>query len=140
MLTKEDYVSLETAKMLKEKGFNDETSAYYGDNRGLVINQVTKANNNLCAMGYISGNFKLEFEDFIAAAPTLYEAQQWILSRGLYVCPKIYENKGWYYTINKVKSGELLHSYLSIAKDLFISLSQALDAGIRKASELIKEE
>lgn len=140
MFTKEDYVSLETAKMLKEKGFDLDCLAFYKDGEFRFVRSEWEGE-NIDTLALQSRGLRLDRDNQgDALAPTLYEAQKWILSRGLYVCPKIYENKGWYYTINKVKRGELFHSYLSIAKDLFPSLPQALDAGIRKALELIKED
>lgn len=37
MFTSGDYVSLETAKLLKEKGFDESTAGFYGGERGLCI-------------------------------------------------------------------------------------------------------
>lgn len=62
----EDYVSFETAKLLKEKGFNESCYQKYDDEGYLSFNHV----------GYI--NSDKPCDDFYALAPTLQMAMKWL--------------------------------------------------------------
>lgn len=61
----EDYVSLEVAKMLKEKGFDEELQTYYEDNKINILCHGDWYNWNNSPMGQIS-------------APTLAMAMKWL--------------------------------------------------------------
>ena len=65
-MNKEDYVSLEVAKLLKEKGFNEICNTAYEEGEINPLFYGTFQNNG---DGYVAGHI---------AAPTLYEAQQWL--------------------------------------------------------------
>lgn len=75
-MSKEDYVSLEVAKLLKEKGFNEPVLSQYSK-CGSVWN---------C---YEPENFNESTGCF--SRPTLYEAQKWLRKQGIYI-----EIKPWY--------------------------------------------
>jgi len=62
----EDYVSFETAKLLKEKGFDESCYQKYDSDEELSFNHV----------GYI--NSEKPCEDFYALAPTLQMAMKWL--------------------------------------------------------------
>ena len=64
----EDYVSFETAKLLKEKGFDDVCHAFY-DKDGIFINLLQFVGNS---------NFKGVNEEKITFAPTLQMAIKWL--------------------------------------------------------------
>lgn len=64
----EDYVSFETAKLLKEKGFDDVCHAFY-DKDGIFINFLQFVGNS---------NFKGVNEEKITFAPTLQMAMKWL--------------------------------------------------------------
>ena len=75
----EDYVSFEVAKLLREKGFNENTSVNYfvGDDklRG-------------CAVGEMIYHKRLEEDTHLIPAPTLQMAMKWLrLVHGLHVEP-----------------------------------------------------
>ena len=62
----EDYVSFETAELLKEKGFNDvPVYTYYLSYGGFYMSPMAVTNKNLYAQGHI-------------AAPTLQMAIKWL--------------------------------------------------------------
>lgn len=67
----EDYVSIEVAKLLKEKGFNEPTSRVYHDGNIYDI--------SYCRYGHdvFGGDFYL--------IPTLYEAQKWLRKQGVFI-------------------------------------------------------
>ena len=77
---KEDYVSFETAKLLKEKGFNEETEYVYSNNGELLrlshlgIKDLTNADCN----GYHTWQFPIEGVASIISAPTLQMAMKWL--------------------------------------------------------------
>lgn len=76
----EQVVSLETAKLLKEKGFVNGSQSFYDVSKGNFCVQVSS---------YING---LD-EDFIEA-PTQSLAQQWIREKGIHI--EVYANaSGW---------------------------------------------
>ena len=61
----EDYVSYETSKLLKEKGFDEATYPYYLPNASFYLSPMTVDNKNLYAQGCVS-------------APTLQMAMKWL--------------------------------------------------------------
>lgn len=65
----ETVVSLETAKLLKEKGFSEETFAYYNDMGELKVERR--------AGGYLNWNIPFYLGD-IHSAPTQALAQKWL--------------------------------------------------------------
>ena len=60
----EDYVSLEVAKLLKEKGFDLPCQAFYDNDGARIVSPVHTVND--------------ELEDSDIACPTLYMAQKWL--------------------------------------------------------------
>lgn len=87
----EDYVSFETAKLLKEKGFNECCYGYYYEPKHLSHNTFDITNS--------------ELEEDSCSAPTLQMAMKWLREvHKLYVnvCPSV---EGYYWT-------EKWHSYV----------------------------
>lgn len=80
METTEDYVSFETAKLLKEKGFNEETEYVYSNNGNLLrlchfgIRDLTNTDCN----NYYTWEFPIENVVSIISAPTLQMACKWL--------------------------------------------------------------
>jgi hypothetical protein len=76
----EDYVSFETAKLLKEKGFDEDCWCWYEDDGYFrESNDDYGFQSNSCHMDY----------DFICSAPTQAMAMKWLREKGIYVCPKL---------------------------------------------------
>lgn len=70
-MNKEDYVSLECAKLLREKGFNEYCGAYYHLNwDGMTEEECFEVAPNY--------DFRNKDNGYRVAAPTLYEAQKWL--------------------------------------------------------------
>ena len=69
MNIKEDYVSFEVAKLLKEKGFDEKTLSYYEDN---VLCRGDWFEWNRSPLGHI-------------AAPTHQMAMKWLREKGVYM-------------------------------------------------------
>lgn len=70
-MNKEDYVSLEVANLLKEKGFNEYCGAYYH----LNWEDMTEEERFEAAPSH---DFRNKDNGYRVGAPTLYEAQKWI--------------------------------------------------------------
>ena len=62
----EDYVSFETAKLLKDKGFNEKAKSYFTDDglAGYMFGTGQKSNS--------------ELEDYFYSRPTLQMAMKWL--------------------------------------------------------------
>lgn len=96
---KEEYVSFEIAKLMKEQGFTAMVSAYY--NKSGVFRHLIK---------YIWANNDLDDEMF--AAPTQQMAMQWI-RRHLCIAIEPYRAAcGWDCTFSKIPSGTHITSLL----------------------------
>lgn len=86
MNIQEDFVSLETAELLKEKGFNEECFALYNPD-GVLIQSGIRLNNT--QVGRVKGSY---------SAPTLQMAMKWLrevhnidifpwkIGKGIYSC------------------------------------------------------
>lgn len=70
-MKKEDYVSLEVAKLLKEKGFNNPCIYFYCEMHDCIENTLS----NSCRFKKVT--YK-ELEDGDLLIPTLYEAVKWL--------------------------------------------------------------
>lgn len=93
----EDYVSFDTAKLLKEKGFNDvPVYTYYLSYGGFYMSPMAVTNKKLYTQGHI-------------AAPTLQMAMKWLREvHNLEIYPyhdMFQENNKWWYGIEKFTKG-----------------------------------
>ena len=93
----EDYVSFDTAKLLKAKGFNDvPVYTYYLSYGGFYLSPMAVTNKKLYAQGHI-------------AAPTLQMAMKWLREvHNLEIYPyhdMFQENNKWWYGIEKFTKG-----------------------------------
>ena len=71
-MNKEDYVSLEVAKLLKKEGFNDYCGAYYH------LNWDKDSTEEELFEIAPDHDFRNANNGYRAGAPTLYEAQKWL--------------------------------------------------------------
>lgn len=134
MFTKEDYVSLETAKMLNEKGFDEYCGAYYH----LNWDDMTE---DECFEVATDNYFKNSNNVYRVAAPTLYEAQKWIWENyKMFVSaapdsPFTAPCEFFFWIDFPTETINVFGSL--ITGEHFSSFQQALDAGIREALKLI---
>lgn len=113
------YVSLEVAKMLKEKGYDRECISYYHDN-------CTEVDYSFC------GERNSTWEERCVSAPTKAEAIDWLDSKGKII--EVFQDyRGlWFYVI-KISETE---SYVSESGDnYFPTRLEAEEAAIIKALE-----
>lgn len=129
-MTNEDYVSLEVAKMLKEKGFNEYCGAYYH----LNWDDMTEEERFEIAPSH---NFRNRNNGYRVGAPTLYEAQKWLRSaKGLHIEVSYMSKNYWIYEILTIPNHDLIG--LSDRMNVnYMSYEEALTAGIHEALILI---
>lgn len=118
-MDKKFYVSLEVAKMLKEKGYDRECISYYHDN-------CREVDYSFC------GERNSTWEERCVSAPTKAEAIDW-LDRKIHIDIGYDDlHSKWHYTITPVRTGTKAINNLSFSTRL-----EAEDAAIIEALELI---
>ena len=87
------YVSLEVAKMLKEKGYNGYSSYCYH------CSKVNQDGAFVYCGGFNNEDF-VEWESEVYIAPTLLEAMDWLEEKGIRISIKYdWIECGWYYIV-----------------------------------------
>lgn len=126
----EDYVSLETAKLLKEKGFDCASKVWYSEYTsqfgGKKYTSIEFDNHN-----EFNENYK-----FICSAPTLQIAMKWLREvHKLEVTPfhEVFQGSSWWYLIERNTSLSLITEYEEDA--IYGSYEQAAEAGIKYCLE-----
>ena len=127
-MEKEDYVSMEVAKLLKEKGFNEYCSAYYH----LNWNDSTEEE---CCEVAPDNDFRNSNNGYRAGAPTLYKASKWLRDRGYYVEVGIYDKFEWSYVIYGYDDEMCIT--MEIAEQKYNTYEEALTAGILETLKMI---
>ena len=112
----EDYVSFETAKLLKEKGFEGDTSCYYVPDSSICWHY----------QHYQDFDKKDRIE-----CPTLQMAMKWL--REVYKCLIVVGNKNgnYLYLIKDLKA----NTDLGISNDEYIHYDEACEAAIKYCLE-----
>ena len=104
----EDYVSFETAKLLKEKGFDAEGVSEFG---GFYVDYYHTEER--IGIATESGMLNKTLEDWEYLRPTLQMAMKWLREvHKLYfwIAHKMKQNKGlpWYYGIHNSETGSVV--------------------------------
>ena len=118
------YVSLETARMLKEKGYDRECISYYHDD-------CREVNYSFC------GERNSTWEERCVSAPTKAEAIDWLESKGVIVIAYYYKGE-WLYLITPLLSeieDKLIRKIF--IRESFTTRLEAEEAAIIKALELL---
>lgn len=130
-MNKEDYVSLEVAKMLKEKGFDEECEYYISENTSQI---------------FYKGRLKPFIEEGhnVFPCPTLYEAQKWLREKqNVYINSLPSENifgikNKFTFMIDKLdKNGEWECGWEQENDNFYLTYEEALNAGILEALNYI---
>ena len=121
-MTREDYVSFEVAKLLKEKGYNELSYSAY-DKDGNIGESMNGVKYN-------------EKYDCCFSRPTLYEAQKWLRKKRLVVEVGYMYGDYYIYDILKIPTHDLIG--LNDRKPIgYGSYEEALNDGIKEALKLI---
>lgn len=128
----EDYVSFETAELLKEKGFNESTSMVYMSYGDLC--KCTRYD-SICNSSYndITKNY------FECTAPTLQRAMKWLRKvHKIHIQIWILEEKGYWFNIEKILNAQYKHKslYSSGLEDIYFeTYEEAVEAAIKYCLE-----
>lgn len=125
-MSKEDYVSLEVAKLLKEKGFDEQCRyTYCGESEEDIG---------------VSNNKNSSFPQDIYSMPTLYEAQKWLRnSHNIHIVIDNYAC-GYAWFLYKADNGTRISEYAEDGPNdggCWDTYEEALNAGILEALKLI---
>ncbi len=122
----EDYVSFETAKLLKEKGFDVYVKSYY--------NKAAEFNGNMALWNY-------NIADFRYSAPTLQMAMKWLREvHNINLAPYAL-SLGWAFDVFDLSSRDItgckkLYSMDFLSKsEAYSTYEEACEAGIRYVLE-----
>lgn len=124
-MVEESYVSFDTAKLLKEAGFDVPCTSQYADN-GFGWDNLSRANYNSC--------------ESLFSRPTQALAARWLREVHHYaVCVwfTIDYNK-WFYAYGDTENMAFDEEY-SISEFIYETYEEALEAGLKYALELIKK-
>lgn len=126
-MNKEDYVSFEVAKLLKEKGNNSISGSFY-DKKGKVAIMSPPAQQHMLKLGYLEDAYP---------RPTLYEAQKWLRdTMCLHIEIGYMYGDYWLYDILTIPTHDLIG--LSDRENVrYKTYEEALNAGILEALKLI---
>lgn len=125
----EDFVPFELAVKLREKGFNEQCLAYYTEDTEFYYNTSYGSD---VESAFKSFNSK---PDTICGkridAPTISQVLKWLRKEKKIhiVCP-FYEDKGFYYYVQKIGNAARIVSSFDDSDDCFDSAEQAALAGI----------
>lgn len=132
-----DFVSLEVAKLLKEKGFDEECVAYYaGDKLAYICANTRGADVKMIE------NMSVIYKDCAVLAPTLSQAQKWLVEKHqIYVSVNMYGDsvdvegkkiEEWNYWGFEVYYTTSLY-HICESHEEYDSYEEALNDGISKA-------
>lgn len=122
-MIKEAYVSFETAKLLKEKGFDESCYQKYDSDGELSFNHV----------GYI--NSEKSCDDFYALAPTHQMAMAWLRevhNINIDIVP-VWNQIRWEYQIFIITPTTSQHPYVD--DTLYLNYEEAIDAALKYVLE-----
>lgn len=133
-MNKEDYVSLEVAKLLKEKGFNEYCGAYYH----LNWEDMTEEE---CFEVAPNHDFRNKDNGYRVGAPTLYQAQQYLWSEHKLLVTAFLDEpfaEPYQFLWSIQDANKEIDNYGNvISKEKYSTYQEALNAVILKALELI---
>lgn len=124
----EDYVSFETAKLLKEKGFNENTPVNYfvGDDKPRG-----------CVVGEMIYHKRLEEDTHLIAAPTLQMAMKWLREVHHYYIQVMLDSwvregrMGYYVVIQKTDSDFEMMLQDAVDEVFYQTYEEACEAAIK---------
>ncbi len=123
---KDEYVSFETAKIAKEKGFDEKTIDWYSE-KGELINLY---------YAWTWNTNKGNRDDFVCSAPTQSLLQRWLREvHEMQAEVHSYHRGESGYTYYEVVTGKCGEGFITTSN--FKTYEEALEHGLQKALELI---
>lgn len=148
-MTHEDYVSFETAKLLKEKGFDGSCHRYYRcdkediDGNGKMFMFASDLNGFCCVTNSLLNNYGDEHEETVLA-PTFQMAMKWLREKGFHIFVpneidydedergnRWYHQPAYYPEIRRVSDGKIMYDDGS----LYATPEQACEVAIKYCLE-----
>lgn len=135
-MNKEDYVSLEVAKLLKEKGYNEYCAAYYHLNWENMTEEE-------CFEVAPNHDFRNKDNGYRVGAPTLYEAQKWLRNKyNIHIIVETDYNNMYSLKCSNSQDCEMCIELDRLPKEdseiyIYKSYEEALNEGILEALKLI---
>lgn len=131
-MIQEEYVSYETAKLLKEAGFDVPCNSYYELEDGEAVRKD-------CIRPYDHNGFG----DTICSRPTLALAARWLREKHRIVVdvtfiPPSVDGNEWQYFIGEMDDMVWKGDFKSSARK-YSTYEEALEAGLKEAIKLIKK-
>ena len=121
-MIEESYVSFDTAKMLKEAGFDEVCrSAYYATGNSAVMHE----RNSMLSPGYVS-------------RPTQALAARWLREVYNVAIYSLYDDdmEQWFYVVDAFTNNPVINGFQSGSK--YDDYESAFEEGLREAIKLIK--
>ena len=127
-MIEESFVSFDTARMLKEAGFEVPCRSYYELEDGEIVRKDSIGSSDYNA-----------YEDTVCSRPTQALAARWLREvHGVYI--EIHHRvTGYVYFVIKIESNELLAIPTISDKMQFDIYEEAFENALRKAIKLIKK-
>ena len=124
----EDYVSFETAKLLKEKGFNERLLTFY-------ITDEAKKEGCFQIMAFTDDKIDNNHSDHCYLAPTLQMAMKWlrIIHNTNIDIVSVWNQKRFEYQVFVVTPENAKHCYID--DKLYLGYEQACEAAIKYSLE-----
>lgn len=131
-MNKEDYVSLEVAKLLKEKGYDEYCGAYYH------LYWMSECTEDEIFEVSSSNYFKNSNNVYRVGAPTLYEASKWLReNHNIHIDVKCTAYCKPLNRCDYICEIFALSSHQFIDTEIYHKYEEALNAGILEALKLI---
>ena len=131
MIITEDYVSFETAKLLKEKGFD------WGCEKAYISSEAWSEANY--EPPYTNKSFNEYFEKDCCTKPTLQMAMKWLREvHKIHIQIWILEENGYWFDIEKILNAQYKHKplYSTGLEDIYFkSNEEACEAAIKYCLE-----
>jgi hypothetical protein len=110
-MIKEDYVSFEVAKLLKEKGFDGDINCYYIEesaDKNLCYSPIKQNHNKRITNNEFDIDINVSSEKI--SAPTLQMTMKWLLKKyNIFICILfLEESNGFGYTIENIVKKEYI--------------------------------
>lgn len=142
-----DYVSLETAKLLLEAGYNYICETYYDTNNEFRITVPEFQHNCPMEPNFNDMTTFIGYENYkhvLCSAPILYDSQKWLREEHkIYIeilCGVTMSTKSkviYDYTIKCNTDGYQWGKKVPCGKEMYSTYEQALDEAIREACKMI---
>lgn len=129
-MIEESYVSFDTAKLLKEAGFNVPCNSYYELEGGEVVRKDSIGSSDYNA-----------YEDTVCSRPTQALAARWLREMHHYAICVCFskDHEKWFYAHGDMDNIAFDTDY-NISEFIFDSYEEALEVGIVQVLERIIEE